>query len=313
MAAYTLPTSVVAVALAMTSGGVATWAPSGRETSPQKLSDLVSVVLQGQPGAQSNVGIVIGRKATLVVDSGLGPKNGAILATVAHQAAAGSTLYVAATHFHPEHMMGESGFPASAIVLRSKAQQQDIDQTGAASGAGVVALFRQGHATDMEGAVYRSPDMTFDGDLEIDLGGTRVRLMQLGPAHTRGDLGFFVEGDNVVFTGDVAMSRPLGINADSAYSSAPTNASVWLASLERLTKLKPMHVVPSHGPLGDGSMIEKHRLFMTDVRDRVRMLKRQGRTADQVVSALSDELAKKHNVPEKVVADAARLFYAELG
>ena len=101
MAAYTLPTSVVAVALAMTSGGVATWAPSGRETSPQKLSDLVSVVLQGQPGAQSNVGIVIGRKATLVVDSGLGPKNGGILATVAHQAAAGSTLYVQPHIFIP--------------------------------------------------------------------------------------------------------------------------------------------------------------------------------------------------------------------
>jgi hypothetical protein len=74
-----------------------------------------------------------------------------------------------------------------------------------------------------------------------------------------------------------------------------------------------VHVVPSHGPLGDGSMIEKHRLLMTDVRDRVRMLKRQGRTADQIVATLSDELAKKHNVPQKVVADAARLFYAELG
>jgi glyoxylase-like metal-dependent hydrolase (beta-lactamase superfamily II) len=308
----TLATRVVVIALVIASRGVAARAQGGAGTSPLKLSDHVSVVLEGQPGAQSNVGIVVGRKATLVIDSGLGPKNGGILANVARQLAAGGALYVAATHFHPEHMMGESGFPASAIVLRSKAQQQDIDQTGAATGAGVVALFRQGHATDMEGAIYRTPDMMFGGDLEIDLGGTRVRLMQLGPAHTRGDLGFFVEGDSVVFTGDVAMSRPLGINADSAYSSAPTNASAWLASLEQLTQLKAVHVVPSHGPLGDGSMIEKHRLLMTDVRDRVRMLKRQGRTTDQIVSTLSDELAKRHNVPQKVVADAARLFYAEL-
>src|SRR5262245_65381320 len=163
----------------MTSGGVATWAQGGAGTSPLKLSDHVSVVLQGQPGAQSNVGIVVGRKATLVIDSGLGPKNGGILANVVHQLAAGGTLYVAATHFHPEHMMGESGFPASAIVLRSKRQQQDIDATGAAEGRGVVAMFKgmPDRAADMEGAVYRTPDLTFAGDALIDLGGTRVRLI----------------------------------------------------------------------------------------------------------------------------------------
>ncbi len=305
-------TRVVVIALVVTSIGVAAFAQRAGAPSPMKLSDHVSVVLEGQPGAQSNVGIVAGRKATLVIDSGLGPRNGQILAAAARELAGGGTLYVMATHFHPEHMMGESGFPASAIVLRSKAQQEDIDETGAATGGGVVALFRRLRGADMEGAVYRAPDMIFDGEMEIDLGGTRVRLMQLGPAHTRGDVGFFVEGDGVVFTGDVAMSAPLGINKDGAYSSAPTNASIWLASLERLAQLKAVHVVPSHGPLGDGSMIERHRVFMTDVRDQVQMLKRQGRTADQVVSALSDELPKKHAVPQKVVADAARLFYAEV-
>src|SRR5262245_47236451 len=98
VAVDTLPTRVVVIALVLTSGGVASWAQDGAGTSPLKLSNHVSVVLQGQPGAQSNVGIVVGRKATLVVDSGLGPKNGAILANVARQLAAGNALYVAATH-----------------------------------------------------------------------------------------------------------------------------------------------------------------------------------------------------------------------
>jgi glyoxylase-like metal-dependent hydrolase (beta-lactamase superfamily II) len=161
---------------------------------PLKLSAHVTVVLQGQPGAQSNVGIVVGSKGTLVIDSGLGPRNGAILANVARQLApAGTTLYVAATHFHPEHMMGESGFPASAIIVRSRRQQQDIDATGAAEGRGVVALFKgmPDRAADMEGAIYRTPDVTFAGDALIDLGGTRVQLMELGPTHTSGDVGFF--------------------------------------------------------------------------------------------------------------------------
>jgi glyoxylase-like metal-dependent hydrolase (beta-lactamase superfamily II) len=304
-----------AIALGITGGMPAIALAQGPAAAgPLKLSDHVTVVLQGQPGAQSNVGIVVGSKGTLVIDSGLGPKNGAILANVARQLApGGTTLYVAATHFHPEHMMGESGFPGSAIILRSKRQQQDIDATGAAEGRGVVALFKgmPARAADMEGAVYRTPDVTFAGDALIDLGGTRVQLLELGPTHTSGDVGFFIEGDGVVFTGDVAMSAPIGINS-ARFTSAPTNAGVWLASLERMMALKPRHVVPSHGPLGDASMVEKHRVFMTAVRDRVRALKGQRQTADQVASTVTTELAAKHQVPEKIVTDAARLFYAEL-
>ncbi|MYG80661.1 MAG: MBL fold metallo-hydrolase, partial [Gemmatimonadetes bacterium] len=210
-------------------------------TEPVALSEHVTVVLEGQPGAQSNVGIVVGSKGVLVIDSGLGPRNGAILADVARRLAPGrSSLYVAATHFHPEHMMGESGFPESAIIVRSVGQQLDIDATGAAEGRGVVELFRQlpGRAADMEGAVYRTADLLFEGDALIDLGGVRVRLMELGPTHTRGDVGFSVEGEGVVFTGDVAMESPIGINS-ARLTSAPSSAGVGLGSLEGVLGLKP--------------------------------------------------------------------------
>ena len=304
-----------AIALGITVAMQATAPTQGPAApAPLKLSEHVSVVLEGQPGAQSNVGIVVGSKGTLVIDSGLGPRNGSILANAARRLApGGTTLYVAATHFHPEHMMGESGFPASAIIVRSRGQQEDIDATGAAEGRGVVALFKgmPDRAADMEDAIYRTPDVTFTGDTLIDLGGTRVRLMELGPAHTRGDVGFFVEGDGVAFTGDVAMSTPIGINS-ARFTSAPTNASTWLASLDRLMALRPRHVVPSHGPLGDASMIEKYRVFMAAARDRVSALKEQRHTADQTASIVSTELAANYQVPDQIVADTARLFYEEL-
>ena len=304
----------VAILLGITSAWAVASSQGPAASKPLKLSDHVTVIPERQPGAQSNIGIVVGSKGTLVIDSGLGPKNGAILANVARQLSpSGTTLYVAATHFHPEHMMGESGFPASAIVVRSTRQQQDIDATGAAEGRGVVALFKgmPDRAADMEGAVYRTPDLTFSGDAVIDLGGTRVQLMELGPTHTNGDVGFFVEGDGVVFTGDVAMSAPIGINS-ARFTSAPSKARVWLASLERLMAFKPRHVVPSHGSLGDASMIDKHRVFMTAVRDRVSALKEKRQTADQIAATVTTELAAKHQVPEKIAGDAARLFYVEL-
>jgi hypothetical protein len=94
--------------------------------------------------------------------------------------------------------------------------------------------------------------------------------------------------------------------------TAPSSASAWLASLARLMALNPRHVVPSHGPLGDASMIEKHRAFMTAVRDRVSALKRRRQTADQVASTVTAELAATHEVPEETAANAARLFFSEL-
>ena len=57
-----------------------------------------------------NIAIVVGTKETLVIDTGLGPRNGAIATRVAQKLAKGPLLYLATTHFHPEHAGGEAGF-----------------------------------------------------------------------------------------------------------------------------------------------------------------------------------------------------------
>jgi glyoxylase-like metal-dependent hydrolase (beta-lactamase superfamily II) len=60
-----------------------------------------------------NVAIVVGDHATLVVDTGLGAKNGATVARVATKLAPNNKkLFLTTTHFHPEHAGGEPGFPA---------------------------------------------------------------------------------------------------------------------------------------------------------------------------------------------------------
>jgi glyoxylase-like metal-dependent hydrolase (beta-lactamase superfamily II) len=53
----------------------------------------------------------------------------------------------------------------------------------------------------------RAPAELFDKEKTLDLGGVSVRLVRLGPGHTRGDTVFFVEQDQVLFSGDLAMSR----------------------------------------------------------------------------------------------------------
>jgi len=78
-----------------------------------------------------NIGIVVGGNATLVVDTGLGPRNGATVAKVAKKLAPHNKLYLTTTHFHPEHAAGEPGFPAGTILIRDKVQQDEMDHHGA--------------------------------------------------------------------------------------------------------------------------------------------------------------------------------------
>src|SRR6202521_4903891 len=72
-----------------------------------KISDHVWAIM-GFP----NVAIVVGNRATLVVDTGLGPANGGTVARVVAKVAPGNQkLFLTTTHFHPEHAAGEAGFP----------------------------------------------------------------------------------------------------------------------------------------------------------------------------------------------------------
>src|ERR1700689_2371742 len=78
-----------------------------------------------------NIAIVLGSRATLVVDTGMGPKNGATAARVAAKLApTNQKLFLTTTHFHPEHAAGEPGFPPGTILIRNAVQQQDMEQHG---------------------------------------------------------------------------------------------------------------------------------------------------------------------------------------
>lgn len=80
-----------------------------------KISDHVRAIM-GFP----NIVIVVGSRATFVVDTGLGRKNGATVARVAARLAPAKTkLFFTTTHFHPEHAAGEPGFPPGAILIRN--------------------------------------------------------------------------------------------------------------------------------------------------------------------------------------------------
>lgn len=281
--------------------------PLIRDNAISRVSEHVHVISDLDVGLVPNVGIIVGTRATLVVDTGLGPRNGETVRRVTGSVSTNAALYVVSTHFHPEHALGESAFPPSAKIIRARAQQQDIDEFGLT----LARTFAGRSATTaalLEGAQFRQADIFFDREYTLDLGGVRVRLLSLGPTHTRGDTVVWVEGDRILFAGDVVMNRTF-VALASPYSSV----KAWLADFEQLEPLHPLKVVPSHGRVGDASLIADQRTMMTAIQLRAVELKRQGKSADETASAVQSEFQAKHPdwaVPGRV-ASIARTAYLE--
>jgi glyoxylase-like metal-dependent hydrolase (beta-lactamase superfamily II) len=135
----------------------------------------------------------------------------------------------------------------------------------------------------------RKPDIVFDKETKLDLGGVTARLMWLGPAHTIGDEIIFVEEDSVLIPGDIVQSKlvPNMPNPDA-------NVENWLAILDRLAVLKPRYIVPDHGALGDGSLIAQEKAFLAALQGRALELKRAGTPVEQAAQTLTAEFKTKY-------------------
>lgn len=273
----------LALALPLTLGlGLAQTSMILPENSATRVSEHVWAIV-GFP----NIAIVIGSNATLVVDTGLGPRNGAIVVREEQRLSKTPKLFLTTTHFHPEHAMGEQAFPANTIIIRPKAQQEELDQRGEEF-IRMFSGFGQGKEL-LQGVKMRTPDIVFDREATLDLGGVSARLFWLGTAHTRGDELIFVKEDSVLIPGDIVQDKivPNMPNDDTS----PKN---WIAILDHLAPLNPRHIVPDHGALGDGSLIAKERAFLVDLQTRSLELKRKGVSADEAGKQMTEYVKKKY-------------------
>ncbi|MBV8843529.1 MAG: MBL fold metallo-hydrolase [Bryobacterales bacterium] len=122
----------------------------------------------GHHGFVSEYWIVAGNNATLVVDTGLGPRNGATIAKVAKKLAPNNKLYLTTTHFHPEHAAGEPGFPPGAMLIRNKMQQDEIEKHRGE----IIATFSSRNEVQPEllpNVKLRPPDEIFEKERKRDL------------------------------------------------------------------------------------------------------------------------------------------------
>jgi glyoxylase-like metal-dependent hydrolase (beta-lactamase superfamily II) len=86
-------------------------------------------------------------------------------------------IYIVGTHFHSEHILGESAFPPTAKVIRARAQQRDIEEFGVQPN---FATRSPAMAELMKDARSVQADELFDSEKTLDLGGVRSAFSGMG-------------------------------------------------------------------------------------------------------------------------------------
>ena len=266
--------------------------PLIREGVTEKVSAHVHVIPDNGVSLVPNVGIVVGSKATLVIDTGLGTRNGATVMREVGKVSKNADVYLVTTHVHPEHDLGTGGFPTTVKMIRSKDQVDEIAASGLEM-ARRFSGFSPLHAELLQGAAFRAADIVFEKEHTLDLGGVTVKFLAMGFNHTRGDTATFVEPDKVLFSGDVAMAWLPSVGGGASLGQ-------WITSQDRFLALQPAKVVPSHGPIGDASIMTTYKTFIATIQKRAGELKAAGRTIDETVATLQGELAPTYGASPRM-------------
>lgn len=298
------------------SGGTTADAPPPPVVSgePVRVADGVYVVPDGGVPLVPNVGIVLGSRDALVVDTAMGPRNGARVRAFAEELAGGRPLLLTLTHFHPEHGFGAQAFLPGATVVYNRAQLEEFHEKGSAY-LEMFRTFGPAVAEQLEGVELVEPHVVYEGEADLDLGGRTVQLRTWGLAHTRGDQVVFLPEERILFTGDLVESRCFAIFPYFPPDDVDIDGDRWIAVLEQLEALEPAIVVPGHGEVGDASLITVAREYLLLLRSETRRLAAEGLGVDDIASSVDASMRALHPdwAQPEWIAFGVRSFHAAIG
>lgn len=227
-------------------------------------------------GIGGNIGAFVGEDSVLVVDcgSGLPPATEGLRKTL-KELSDKPVRYVVNTHWHYDHTDGNANLRGlGATLVAHNAVRTRL------SSAHAIPFF---NATFSAAPREALPTITFDHELELDLGSEQVRLVHVPLAHTDGDAYVLWPKSNVLQTGDLLFSGSYPFIDGSCGGSLE---GMIVAEEHLLTVVKPdTRIIPGHGPVSTRADLIASLEMLRTVRDRIAKLRAAGKSAEQAVAA----------------------------
>jgi glyoxylase-like metal-dependent hydrolase (beta-lactamase superfamily II) len=173
------------------------------------------------------------------------------------------------THGDPDHTFGNQLVEGAEIIASARAVEDMLGgeppealrgMLEAAPQMGVAGEFILGafSAFDFSDITLVTPSRTFDGALALQVGDIAVDLIEVGPAHTRGDTLVHLPGERVVFTGDIVFSGGHPVMWAGSVDG-------WIAACDRVLAMDVDVVVPGHGAITDKDGVRALRDYLAYV------------------------------------------------
>jgi cyclase len=282
-----------------------------------EIGDGLFAYLQPDGGwGQSNAGLVVDSERTLLIDTLFDLRlTEEMLATMRRAVPAAAQIdTLVNTHANGDHCYGNQ-LVGDAVIVSSASTAEEMTELPPAAMAALVQqapqmgslgefFLRCFGAFEFEGIEPVLPKRTFSGELTLRVGERELRLLELGPAHTRGDTIVHLPSERVMFTGDILFTGAHPI----AWAGPVSN---WIAACDRILALDPLAIVPGHGPLSTVEEVRELRAYFEYLYERSRALHADGMTAPQAARALELDRWADWKEQERLVVNVANIF-AEL-
>jgi cyclase len=255
----------------------------------------------------SNAGLIAGGETTMLVDTLFDLRlTQEMLDTMGRAVpAAGSIDTLVNTHGDPDHTFGNQLAGGAEIVASARAAEEMLGSESPEALRGLMAaapqmgpageyLLRAFSAFDFTDITLVTPTRTFDGELELAVGDVPVRLIEVGPAHTRGDTLVLVPRERVLFAGDILFIGGHPVIWDGSVDG-------WIAACERILAMDVDVIVPGHGPITDKAGVRELRDYLRYVAAEAEAGHRAGLAVREAAARIDLSAYAAWGNPERVV------------
>lgn len=275
---------------------------------------------------ESNAGLIIGEGEALLVDTLWDVKyTRAMIDAMRSLTDVAPVKYIVNTHADGDHWWGNQLVPQAEIVTSQDSYDELLSVKPKSmllfgrvgkllSAVGLFGADKVGHwfhgmvaPYDFQEVTTVLPTRTFEGELTLDVGGRQVQLIQVGPAHTRGDLLVYVPDAKTLYSGDI-----LFIGSTPVMWAGPVEN--WLAALDHILDKNIDVIVPGHGPITDKRGVQQVKAYWEYVNTQVQQRYNAGLSAGDAAYdiVLGDDFAQQPfalwNSPERMMTNVHTLY-----